>query len=48
VTWDEVEAALEAGDEDALRFEAPDVIERVHRHGDLMAEVLTLRQELPG
>jgi bifunctional non-homologous end joining protein LigD len=48
VTWDEVEAALDAGDPDALRFEAPDVIERVRRHGDLMAEVLTLRQALPG
>jgi len=47
VTWEEVEAALRAGDEDALRFEAADVLERVRRDGDLLAETLTLRQELP-
>jgi bifunctional non-homologous end joining protein LigD len=48
VTWDEVESALDAGDEDALRFEAPQVVERVREHGDLLAETVTLRQELPG
>jgi bifunctional non-homologous end joining protein LigD len=47
VAWEEVESALEAGDEDALRFEAPDVVARVREHGDLLAETLTLRQELP-
>ncbi len=48
VTWEEVEAALDAGDESALRFEAPAVIERVRERGDLLAESLSLRQELPG
>ncbi|HVE68125.1 MAG TPA: non-homologous end-joining DNA ligase, partial [Solirubrobacteraceae bacterium] len=47
VSWDEVEAAMKSGNEDALRFEAPDVIERVRKHGDLMAETLTLHQNLP-
>jgi bifunctional non-homologous end joining protein LigD len=41
VTWDEVERA------DALTFLGEDVLERVERDGDLFAEVLTLRQELP-
>ena len=45
LTWDEVEAG--AGGE-APSFEAPDVLERVADHGDLFAETLTLRQELPG
>jgi bifunctional non-homologous end joining protein LigD len=47
VTWAEVEAALSARDGDRLRFEAPDVIDRVRRHGDLFAPVLTLKQKLP-
>ncbi len=47
VTWDEVEAALEAGDREALTFEAPDVLARVARLGDLWAPVLELRQDLP-
>jgi bifunctional non-homologous end joining protein LigD len=45
--WEEVEAALEAGDEAALVFEAPAVVERVRERGDPLAEALTLRQELP-
>jgi bifunctional non-homologous end joining protein LigD len=45
VTWDEVEAAADG--EDALRFEWRDVLERVERHGDLFAPVLTEVQELP-
>ncbi len=45
--WDEVEAALETGDEAALVFEAPAVVERVRERGDPLAEALTLRQELP-
>ncbi len=44
ITWDEVEGAKEPED---LRFEAPDVIERVERHGDLYAPVLELEQRLP-
>jgi bifunctional non-homologous end joining protein LigD len=47
VTWDEVEAALEARDASRLRFEAPDVIERVRKHGDLFEPVLTMKQKLP-
>ncbi len=45
VTWDEVEAC--AGGRAALRFEAGDVLERVERHGDLFAPVLTVEQQLP-
>jgi len=48
VAWDEVVAALEAGDPDALRFEAHDVLERVEAGGDLFAPLLTLQQEVPG
>jgi bifunctional non-homologous end joining protein LigD len=44
LTWDEVEAARAPED---LRFEAPDVLERVKRHGDLYAPVLELEQRLP-
>ena len=47
VTWDEVEAALAAGDAAMLRFEAPDVVRRVAKHGDLFEPVLTMKQKLP-
>ena len=47
LAWDEVEAALEAGDREALRFEAPDVLARVAEVGDLFAPALELRQALP-
>jgi bifunctional non-homologous end joining protein LigD len=47
VTWDEVAAALDAGDEDALAFETDDVLARVEADGDLYAENLALHQELP-
>ncbi|HEY2217657.1 MAG TPA: DNA ligase D, partial [Solirubrobacteraceae bacterium] len=45
--WDEVRAALDAGDEAALQFEAPAVLERIAEHGDLFAPVLSLVQKLP-
>ncbi len=45
--WREVEDALDAGDQDALRFEHDEVIERVTTLGDLFAPVLTKRQQLP-
>lgn len=45
VTWDEVAACAE-GDLD-LKFRANDVLERVERHGDLFAPVLTTVQTLP-
>jgi bifunctional non-homologous end joining protein LigD len=47
LSWDEVSDALDAGDPDCLRFEAPEVLERVERDGDLFAPVLELEQELP-
>ena len=47
MTWDEVDACA-AGDLPALRFEAPDVLERVERYGDLFEPVLTRVQQMPG
>jgi bifunctional non-homologous end joining protein LigD len=47
VTWDELDDALSATEADRLCFEWEDVLDRVERGGDLMAEVLTLEQELP-
>jgi bifunctional non-homologous end joining protein LigD len=47
VSWEEVEAAVEAGDADSLVFDAPAVLERVDRLGDLMAPVLATKQALP-
>jgi bifunctional non-homologous end joining protein LigD len=43
LSWDEVEA----GDPDALVFEADDVLARVEEHGDLFAPVAELQQSLP-
>jgi bifunctional non-homologous end joining protein LigD len=45
--WSEVEAAVEEGDPDRLVFGPDAVVERVREHGDLFAEVRTLRQTLP-
>jgi bifunctional non-homologous end joining protein LigD len=45
--WDEVRTALEHGDPDALRFEAPAMIERIAERGDVFAPVLSLVQQLP-
>jgi bifunctional non-homologous end joining protein LigD len=47
LTWDEVEAAHEAGDASSLIFEADQVLERVEELGDLFAPALTLEQALP-
>jgi bifunctional non-homologous end joining protein LigD len=47
LTWDEVEAAYDAGDPSLVTFEAPEVLERVAHLGDLFAPALTLRQHLP-
>jgi bifunctional non-homologous end joining protein LigD len=47
VTWDEVAAVVDSGDPDTLVFEAPDVLARVARHGDLFAPVAELEQSLP-
>jgi len=43
LAWDEVEA----GDPDALMFEAADLLARVEEHGDLFAPVAELKQRLP-
>ncbi len=45
--WEEVSAALDAGDGSQLRFEAGEVLERVSEQGDLFAPVVSLAQELP-
>jgi bifunctional non-homologous end joining protein LigD len=47
VTWDEVEAAEQAGDASLLSFEAKDVLARVSEMGDLFAPTVTLEQSLP-
>ncbi|HEY7455696.1 MAG TPA: non-homologous end-joining DNA ligase [Solirubrobacterales bacterium] len=47
VSWEEVTHAAEHDDPGSLVFEAPEVIDRLDRHGDLFATVLELQQELP-
>jgi bifunctional non-homologous end joining protein LigD len=46
VRWSEVEAALDAGDPQALSFEMGAVLERVAGLGDLFAPILSERQDL--
>ncbi|HTA35792.1 MAG TPA: DNA ligase D [Solirubrobacteraceae bacterium] len=45
--WDEVRAALDRGEADALRFDTGAVLDRVAERGDLFAPVLSLAQKLP-
>jgi bifunctional non-homologous end joining protein LigD len=45
--WEEVQSCRERGEEDLLVFDAQQVLERVTKHGDRFAEVLSLRQALP-
>ncbi|MBV8782465.1 MAG: ATP-dependent DNA ligase [Phycisphaerae bacterium] len=47
ITWDELKKAEKAGNRDAFVFAPADVLRRVKRRGDLIAEVLTLKQKLP-
>ena len=47
VAWRELEDALDTGDEQALSFEAADVLDRIDRFGDLYEETLTVRGQLP-
>ena len=47
LTWEEVETLADDGDPSSVLFEAPEVVERVERHGDLFSPVLELEQELP-
>jgi bifunctional non-homologous end joining protein LigD len=47
LAWDEVEAAIAANDEKAMRFDATALLARVESVGDLFAPVLKLKQKLP-
>ena len=47
VTWDEVERALKKKDAGLLVFEAPQVVARFEKLGDLFEPVLELKQKLP-
>jgi bifunctional non-homologous end joining protein LigD len=47
VTWQEVERALRKHDAAPLSFEAPQILKRIERMGDLYAPVRTLQQVLP-
>jgi bifunctional non-homologous end joining protein LigD len=47
VTWDELTAALDAGDPERLVFTNDDVLKRVEKDGDLFEPVRTLKQRLP-
>jgi bifunctional non-homologous end joining protein LigD len=47
VSWDEVEEVVAAEDPELLVFDAPAVLERVERDGDLFVPALELEQALP-
>jgi len=47
VSWDEVEALLKKKDPKILVFEAPEVLKRTEKMGDLFEPVLKLKQKLP-
>ena len=47
VTWEEVEKVLKKKDPGLVVFEAPQVLERVEKMGDLFEPVLKLKQSLP-
>ncbi len=47
LAWTELERALRLGDPARLSFEAGQMADRIARHGDLFAPMLSLRQELP-
>jgi bifunctional non-homologous end joining protein LigD len=47
VTWEEVERALKRKDAGLLVFEAPQVVSRFEKKGDLFEPVLELKQRLP-
>ncbi len=47
VTWEEVERALKKKDAGLLVFEAPQVVARFEKMGDLFEPVLKLKQKLP-
>jgi len=47
VTWEELERAFKKKDADLLVFEAPQVVSRFEKLGDLFEPVLELKQRLP-
>lgn len=47
IKWSEVTAAVKHKDAKSLTFEAPDVLKRVAKVGDLFQPVLQLKQKLP-
>ena len=47
VTWEDVERAFKKKDASRLVFEAPQVVSRFEKVGDLFEPVLTLKQRLP-
>jgi bifunctional non-homologous end joining protein LigD len=47
ITWDEVERTFKKKDAQHVVFEAPDVLKRVEKIGDLFEPVLKLKQKLP-
>ena len=47
ISWDEVEAVVDDGDADALKFDPADVLARVAELGDLYAGSLAQDQDLP-
>src|SRR3954470_16823693 len=47
VRWEEIEAALESKDRDALVFDHQRMVEHVEEEGDLFAPLLAVKQELP-
>src|SRR6202045_5115887 len=47
ITWDDVERTFKKKDASLLVFEAPQVVSRFEKIGDLFAPVITLKQRLP-
>ena len=47
VTWEEVQACHEHGDEQLLTFEAHELLARAEEQGDLFAAALSVKQSLP-
>jgi len=47
VTWEDVERIFKKKDAGLLVFEAPQVVSRFEKIGDLFAPVITLKQRLP-
>jgi bifunctional non-homologous end joining protein LigD len=47
LTWREVRAAVKSGDSESLVFEAPAVLKRVAKRGDVAKDLITLKQRLP-